>query len=634
MKRLLLAVLMLVGGLTAQAQQTVFVPVCAGTNDTAKFTAIIATIGANTGTIRIPYKSNTNARCAVNTLTVPTNIALDNTDGVGIKVNTGQTLTVNGPRINPPSKTMFYNVGVGQGAVVTTASETYVGSDTFPLAATPAPAAGDVLTWNEVDLAWEAAAPTVTAPGNVPAPVDIANGTIPFTQAAYEAWPSIVQFASGSIGLVYNHGTDDGSTDNVIHFRKSTGFGAPWSAASVVASEGGGIGSNLGAGGMLDNNRLIVCYGRATGIGSGGLTMPCKYTDDEGDSWSDGGAIPKGAETGYFLPYGAPVKIDDGKYALSWFGQTGGTNTAYITTTTDNGLTWSAPATIAAGINECSTAYLGERKIVAICRRADSSISHQFLSNDNAATWADQGQINFPQADNGAAFTQVAAKPVFLTTFNDQNGRRMVAAYFFNPGAPVQLYVSYGRSSEVDAGPGSWLLTKWIYAPPNDGMGSEGHYPHVFHSNRGAFAFGAHNYYHSGGTAYSDVMLFQVDHAFVSNLRQYGLVDVAGGSQTAATSLPFLNFTGTWNQSGGGTAATFFKMNVTDTFSGTNSLLMDLQKGGVSQFNVRKDGLVTALKLYINNAGAGLILKRPDGTCKELGIDNTNTIVFFSVTCP
>lgn len=106
MIKLLLLLLLLS---TAASAQTTFTPVCAGADDTARFTSIISTIGANTGTIRLPYKNGT--RCASNTLTIPSNITLDNSDGTGIKVNTGHVLTVVGPVVNPVGKPMFFGPG-------------------------------------------------------------------------------------------------------------------------------------------------------------------------------------------------------------------------------------------------------------------------------------------------------------------------------------------------------------------------------------------------------------------------------------------------------------------------------------------------------------------------------------------
>lgn len=65
----------------------------------------------------------------------------------------------------------------------------------------------------------------------------------------------------------------------------------------------------------------------------------------------------------------------------------------------------------------------------------------------------------------------------------------------------------------------------------------------------------------------------------------------------------------TWNA--GGTTFTAIKMNVTDTASAADSLLLDLQVGGASQFSVSKAGNVKALAsdiwLYASGSGTALI---------------------------
>jgi hypothetical protein len=116
LKRLLAAALLVAAArVSASAQLTTIVPNCSGANDTAAFSAIISAVGSNTATIRLPYKAGT--RCAVNSLTIPANVTLDNTDGTGIKVNTGQTLTVAGPLSSPPGRQFFYNATAGLGTV-------------------------------------------------------------------------------------------------------------------------------------------------------------------------------------------------------------------------------------------------------------------------------------------------------------------------------------------------------------------------------------------------------------------------------------------------------------------------------------------------------------------------------------
>lgn len=69
-----------------------------------------------------------------------------------------------------------------------------------------------------------------------------------------------------------------------------------------------------------------------------------------------------------------------------------------------------------------------------------------------------------------------------------------------------------------------------------------------------------------------------------------GTLTYAGGSLGSSSTASFLTVTGTWNDAG-----TTFKgallVNVTSTNSNTNSLLLDLQVGGVSQFSVGRNGI-------------------------------------------
>ena len=69
---------------------------------------------------------------------------------------------------------------------------------------------------------------------------------------------------------------------------------------------------------------------------------------------------------------------------------------------------------------------------------------------------------------------------------------------------------------------------------------------------------------------------------------------LTGATQT--TAVPVLNATQTWNNVS--TTFTAAKINATDTASGANSLLIDLQQSGTTRFGVIKDGA-----LYASNAG-------------------------------
>lgn len=65
-----------------------------------------------------------------------------------------------------------------------------------------------------------------------------------------------------------------------------------------------------------------------------------------------------------------------------------------------------------------------------------------------------------------------------------------------------------------------------------------------------------------------------------------------GNSLTGSSAASNIDLSRTWNTSGTPTA---IKLNITDTASNAASLLMDLQKGGTSQFKVSKAGNVTIL---------------------------------------
>lgn len=79
------------------------------------------------------------------------------------------------------------------------------------------------------------------------------------------------------------------------------------------------------------------------------------------------------------------------------------------------------------------------------------------------------------------------------------------------------------------------------------------------------------------------------------------------GTQTAAA--PILDHAVTWNS--GGTTFAGWKLNVTDTASASASRLMDLQVGGVSQWNVNKGGRMSlgdqscaTFEIYYDTAAA------------------------------
>lgn len=101
----------------------------------------------------------------------------------------------------------------------------------------------------------------------------------------------------------------------------------------------------------------------------------------------------------------------------------------------------------------------------------------------------------------------------------------------------------------------------------------------------GAFLFGADS------QASASPSVYQVDTtlaAYFSSLLN-GQATLSGA--TVTTTAPLLNHAQTWNA--GAQTFTGWKLNVTDTASAAGSLLLDLQVGGSSKFNVDKTGIIT-----------------------------------------
>jgi hypothetical protein len=88
--------------------------------------------------------------------------------------------------------------------------------------------------------------------------------------------------------------------------------------------------------------------------------------------------------------------------------------------------------------------------------------------------------------------------------------------------------------------------------------------------------------------------------------------------------VPISNLTTTWNNVS--TTFTGVKINVTDTASAAGSLLMDLQVGGVSRFNVGKGGEVS---LGGNGSATAPSLARGSS---GLYFSGANGLIFFTVT--
>lgn len=113
---------------------------------------------------------------------------------------------------------------------------------------------------------------------------------------------------------------------------------------------------------------------------------------------------------------------------------------------------------------------------------------------------------------------------------------------------------------------------------------------------------------------------------------------------TATTNTPAFDITQTWNNAG--VTFTGFRFNITDTASAAGSLLMDLQRNGVTQFAVQKDAggyvidgayglrratnVATVITGGLTGGGASIDLNGTFVTLNRLVLDRSNQDVILA----
>jgi hypothetical protein len=235
------------GLVSSRAQQTVFVPVCNGTNDTAEFQTIINGAASYPRTIKIPYKSDLTKRCRVTTITFPGNITLDNTDGSGIVRETPNVVTVLGPVADPAGKTLFFGTGT-----TSFAGNRFVGTNDQARLSTGADATASRLTINPVptfDLAANTLAVGQIIPlsGTVAVPAGNTLSLVRLTKA--DGGDNVVAPRSGAVAVGFHSAlTADATSDvnsNVYSVVAHVNNAGPGSTKGIHA-EASASGSSTG----------------------------------------------------------------------------------------------------------------------------------------------------------------------------------------------------------------------------------------------------------------------------------------------------------------------------------------------------------------------------------------------------
>ena len=94
----------------------------------------------------------------------------------------------------------------------------------------------------------------------------------------------------GDLLAIWTSAFEFRGVDQSIAFSRSTDGGVTWSARGIVSGPGPREGqkSQWGFPVVSSSGRIYVFYNKSTGIGYGAL-LECKYSDDDGYTWMDGG---------------------------------------------------------------------------------------------------------------------------------------------------------------------------------------------------------------------------------------------------------------------------------------------------------------------------------------------------------
>lgn len=242
------------------------------------------------------------------------------------------------------------------------------------------------------------------------------------------------------------------------------------------------------AGGYLPSGRLVICYGKYTTATGVYTTLIVRYSDDDGATWSSEYLVSIPVTSPTLTGWNVLDKIescDNGDLVVTWYGASGTSlYNLYEMKSTDNAATWTNTLIATSPTvyrNEGSIVDLGGGNRLSMFRVevavSGSFVYQQYFSNDNGATWADQGQTSF------GLTLYVYAHPIILRRINI-DGTRVIVAYFVNRGSR-RFHCVYATAADLIANGLSAWTGKSVYTLDirlyGADLGWEVGYPRVEH---------------------------------------------------------------------------------------------------------------------------------------------------------
>ncbi len=204
----------------------------------------------------------------------------------------------------------------------------------------------------------------------------------------YNAFPGMVQMPDGKLILYYKKGTDHVGSDDIQAYKTSTDKGKTWSSYNKVSWPDSALKKMAGAQPtLLSNGKLILAFS-SSGVGF-------SISDDSAKTW--GNLIKLNSSFNYLERTSAKVvELSNGHVVCAFNGKDSNETylSAHMLVSKDKGLTWEEESLIADG-NADSIDYadpnlvlLSTGKLVCLLRTGEGII-HVSSSTDNGVTWSD-----------------------------------------------------------------------------------------------------------------------------------------------------------------------------------------------------------------------------------------------------